>query len=87
MTGPEPFNAYSRYYNLLYRDKDYAAEVDYVHINTPIPDHAPQSIAALKAGKHVACTVPMPESTDAVSCEKPPLKISASVIFPRSASQ
>ncbi len=33
--------------------------VDAVHINTPIPDHAPQSIAALQAGKHVACTVPM----------------------------
>ncbi|NOX53308.1 MAG: Gfo/Idh/MocA family oxidoreductase [Planctomycetes bacterium] len=34
-------------------------EVDFVHINTPIPDHAPMSIAALKAGKHVMCTVPM----------------------------
>lgn len=33
--------------------------VDFVHINSPIPDHAPQSIAALKAGKHVMCTVPM----------------------------
>ncbi len=33
--------------------------VDVVHINTPIPDYAWQSIAALKAGKHVACTVPM----------------------------
>ncbi len=33
--------------------------IDAVHINTPIPDHARQSIAALKAGKHVACTVPM----------------------------
>jgi predicted dehydrogenase len=33
--------------------------VDAVHINSPIPDHGPQSIAALKAGKHVACTVPM----------------------------
>ena len=33
--------------------------VDAVHINTPIPDHAPQSLAGLKAGKHVACTVPM----------------------------
>src|SRR5262245_33332955 len=33
--------------------------VDAVHINTPIPDHAPQAIKALKAGKHVACTVPM----------------------------
>ena len=30
-----------------------------VHINSPIPDHAWMSIAALKAGKHVACTVPM----------------------------
>lgn len=25
-----PFNAYSRYYDLLYRDKDYCAEVDYI---------------------------------------------------------
>src|ERR1700677_1234053 len=33
--------------------------VDFVHINTPIPEHAAQSIAALKAGKHVMCTVPM----------------------------
>ncbi|QDV33114.1 Gfo/Idh/MocA family protein [Tautonia plasticadhaerens] len=39
-------------------------EVDAVHINSPIPDHAPQSIAALKAGKHVACTVPMGTSVD-----------------------
>ena len=34
-------------------------EVYAVHINTPIPDHAIQSIKALRAGKHVACTVPM----------------------------
>ena len=34
-------------------------EVDFVHSNSPIPDHAPMSIAALKAGKHVMCTVPM----------------------------
>ena len=34
-------------------------EIDAVHINTPIPDHAIQSIKALKAGKHVASTVPM----------------------------
>lgn len=33
--------------------------VDFVHINSPIPDHAPMSIAALQAGKHVMCTVPM----------------------------
>lgn len=42
-------------YDELLKDPD----VDAVHINTPIPDHAAQSIKALKAGKHVACTVPM----------------------------
>jgi len=42
-------------FNKLLQDPN----VDAVHINSPIPDHAPQSIAALKAGKHVACTVPM----------------------------
>ena len=34
-------------------------EIDAVHINSPIGEHARQSIAALEAGKHVACTVPM----------------------------
>jgi predicted dehydrogenase len=34
-------------------------EVDAVHINTPIAAHAPMSLAALNAGKHCACTVPM----------------------------
>ncbi|MGY3055098.1 putative dehydrogenase [Pedobacter sp. UYEF25] len=34
-------------------------EVDAVHINTPIKSHAAQAIKALRAGKHVACTVPM----------------------------
>src|SRR5450631_1460380 len=38
--------------------------IDAVHINSPIADHAPQSIAALKAGKHVACTVPMATSVE-----------------------
>lgn len=38
--------------------------VDFVHINTPIPDHAPMTIAALKAGKHVMCTVPMATSIE-----------------------
>lgn len=39
-------------------------KVDFVHINSPIPDHAPMSIAALKAGKHVMCTVPMATTID-----------------------
>ena len=43
-------------------------EVDAVHINTPIPDHAPQSIKALKAGKHVACTLPM--ATTVEECQE-----------------
>ncbi len=34
-------------------------QVDFVHINSPIPDHARMSLAALRAGKHVMCTVPM----------------------------
>lgn len=33
--------------------------IDAVHINTPIQAHAEQSLKALRAGKHVACTVPM----------------------------
>ena len=37
-------------------------KVDAVHINSPIPDHGWMSIAALKAGKHVSCTVPMATS-------------------------
>lgn len=50
---------YTDYYELL-KDPD----IDAVHINTPIPNHAEQSIAALKAGKHVACTVPMATSVE-----------------------
>jgi predicted dehydrogenase len=50
---------YARFEDVL---KDPA--VDFVHINTPIPDHAPMSIAALKAGKHVMCTVPMATSVE-----------------------
>ena len=42
--------------------------IDFVHINSPIPDHAWMSIQALKAGKHVMCTVPM--ATTIEDCEK-----------------
>ena len=47
-------------YDELLKDPD----IDAVHINTPIPDHAAQSMAALRAGKHVACTVPMATTVD-----------------------
>src|SRR5262245_60357829 len=43
-------------------------KVDAVHINSPIPDHGWMSIAALKAGKHVACTVPM--ATSIAECKQ-----------------
>jgi predicted dehydrogenase len=52
-------NRYSHFEDLL---KDPA--VDAVHINSPIHLHASQSIAALKAGKHVACTVPAATSVE-----------------------
>ena len=42
-------------------------QVDFVHINSPIPDHGWMSIEALKAGKHVMCTVPM--ATTVEECE------------------
>jgi len=53
---PKRFTSYEE----LLKDPD----IDAVHINSPIPDHAPQSLAALKAGKHVACTVPMGTTID-----------------------
>jgi predicted dehydrogenase len=43
-------------------------EVDFVHINSPIPDHAWMSMRALQAGKHVMCTVPM--ATTIEECDK-----------------
>jgi len=54
---------YTDYRELL---KDSAVEA--VHINSPIPDHAWMAIEALKAGKHVACTVPM--ATSISDCKK-----------------
>jgi predicted dehydrogenase len=47
-----------------YRDVLKDPNVDAVHINSPIPDHAWMSIEGLEAGKHVACTVPMGTSVD-----------------------
>lgn len=62
----DAFGVTKRYtdYKELLKDPDVHA----VHINTPIPDHAAMSIDALKAGKHVACTVPMATSLE--DCKK-----------------
>jgi len=62
----DAFGVKGRYtdYRQLLKDKS----IDAVHINTPIPDHAWMSIEALKAGKHVSCTVPM--ATSVADCKK-----------------
>ena len=62
----DAFGIEKRYtsYEELLKDPD----IDAVHINTPIPNHGEQSIQALKAGKHVACTVPM--ATTVEECEE-----------------
>ncbi|MDB6129832.1 MAG: oxidoreductase protein [Verrucomicrobiales bacterium] len=62
----DAFGIEKRYtdFNELLKDP----KVDAIHINSPIPDHGWQSIAALKAGKHVACTVPM--ATSIADCKK-----------------
>jgi predicted dehydrogenase len=62
----DAFNVDVRYkdFRELLKDKNVHA----VHINSPIPDHAWMSIEALKAGKHVACTVPM--ATSIADCKK-----------------
>src|SRR5205814_2049681 len=62
----DKFGIRTRYtdFNRLIEDPN----VDAVHINSPIPDHAGQSLAALNAGKHVASTVPMATTID--ECKK-----------------
>ncbi len=42
-----------------YEDMVAVTELDAIHIVTPIAEHYPQTMLALKAGKHTACTVPM----------------------------
>lgn len=39
-------------------------EWDAVHITTPVPLHAPHSLAVLRSGRHCACAVPMALSLD-----------------------
>jgi predicted dehydrogenase len=70
---PEKLNAVGDAFGVEKRYRDFKEllrdpAVDAVHINSPIPDHAWMCIAALKAGKHVACTVPM--ATSVADCRK-----------------
>ncbi len=46
-----------------YEDMLALPELDAIHVVTPIAQHAPMALAALRAGKHVACTVPMATTT------------------------
>ncbi len=69
----EKLDAVGDQFGVEKRYTDYAEllqdpNVDYVHINSPIGDHGRMSIEALKAGKHVACTVPM--ATTIEECEQ-----------------
>lgn len=54
---------YTDYDEMIKKD-----ELDAIHIVTPILEHFPQTIAALEAGKHTACTVPMATSVE--ECKK-----------------
>jgi len=49
--------------------------VEGVHINSPIGDHAWMSLKALDAGKHVMCTVPMATTID--ECQQIVAKVKA----------
>ena len=65
----ENMNKVGDYYGIDVRYSDYDElladpNIDAVHINSPIPNHAEQSLKALRAGKHVACTVPMATTVD-----------------------
>jgi len=67
--NPEKLNEIGDHFSIEKRFDNYDEllkdpEIDAVHINTPIPNHAEQSIKALRAGKHVACTVPMATTVD-----------------------
>ncbi|MDF1825352.1 MAG: Gfo/Idh/MocA family oxidoreductase [Verrucomicrobiales bacterium] len=70
--NPETLNEIADKFGIEKRFTDYSElladpDIDAVHINTPIPDHAEHTLAALRAGKHVACTVPMATSEE--DCE------------------
>ena len=53
-------HGYYRSFEEILRDP----EIDAVHLVTPIPLHADQTVAVLNSGKHCACTVPMATSIE-----------------------
>jgi predicted dehydrogenase len=68
-SNPQKLNEVCDAFGITKRYTDYKEllkdpNIDAVHIVTPIQFHAEQSIAALRAGKHAACTVPMATSVE-----------------------
>src|SRR5659263_544129 len=57
--GISEVDRFTDYEEMLKRD-----DIDAIHVITPIPLHAEQTLMALEAGKHVACTVPMATSIE-----------------------
>jgi len=58
----EQFGIDKRYIN--FDDVLADPDIHFVHINSPIGDHAWMTLKALDAGKHVICTVPMATTLD-----------------------
>lgn len=53
--------------NVRYNDFDDMLKdpnIDVIHVNTPLQFHADHVVAALEAGKHVGCTIPMATSVE-----------------------
>lgn len=69
--NPDVLKKFSDRYNLRktygsYEEILQDPDVDAIHLITPIPLHEEQTVQALRAGKHCACTVPMATSLDGI---------------------
>lgn len=70
-SDPSVLKKFSQHYSL---DKTYHSYeeilqdpyIDAIHLITPIPLHEEQTVQALRAGKHCACTVPMAISIEGI---------------------
>lgn len=56
--------AISLFFRILFEEVLADKNLDAVHLVTPIPLHAEQTIQVLEAGKHCACIVPMATSLE-----------------------
>ena len=70
-SGQQPLDALGDSIGPAKRTTDFMAlcsdpSIDAIHLVTPCEDHARMSIAAMKAGKHTACTVPVGMSLEEI---------------------